>query len=133
MFCIWKCNYRQTYSLSTNSWHSNSWYPWFNPDGAQLDAATHFSCSFPAWSLTLFTFAPAAPCLVILPPTPQPGGQWICQLQGEPGTRCYVQNSTNLGAWTTVSTQQLTGSTLNLTNPVPAQAAISFWRAVWQP
>jgi hypothetical protein len=47
--------------------------------------------------------------------------------------RYYVQNSTNLSAWTTFSTNQLTGSTLNLTNPVPAGAAISVWRVVWQP
>ena len=96
-------------------------------------AGTSFSYSFPALSLTLFTFAPAAPSLVILPPTPQPGGQFAFQLQGQPGVRYYVQNATNLGAWTTVSTNRLTGTTLNLTNPVPAQAAISFWRAVWQP
>jgi hypothetical protein len=47
--------------------------------------------------------------------------------------RYYVQNPTNLGAWTTVSTNRLTGTTLNLMNPVPTQAAISIWRAVWQP
>ena len=96
-------------------------------------AGTSFSYSFPALSLALFTFAPAAPSLAILPPAPQPGGQFVFQLQGQPGVRYYVQNPTNLGAWTTVSTNRLTGTTLNLMNPVPTQAAISIWRAVWQP
>jgi alpha-L-arabinofuranosidase len=96
-------------------------------------AGASFSCSFPALSLTLFTFAPAAPSLVILPPAPQPGGQFVFQLQGQPGVRYYIQNSANLSAWTTVSTNRLTGNTLNLTNPVSAGAAISFWRTVWQP
>jgi hypothetical protein len=64
-------------------------------------AGTNFSCSFPALSLTLFTLAPAAPKLVILPPRPQPGGQFIFQLRrpllhpdlDEPGRldRCFNQ------------------------------------------
>ncbi len=96
-------------------------------------AGASFSYSFPPLSLTLFTFAPAAPYLALLPPAPQPGGQFVFQLQGQPGVRYYVQNSTNLSAWTTVSTHWLTGNALNLTNPVPADAVNSFWRAVWQP
>jgi alpha-L-arabinofuranosidase len=112
-----------------------------NAPAAAQDIATNtfagagatFSYSFPALSLTLFTCAPAAPSLVIQPPRPQPGGQFVFQLQGQPGVRYYVQNSTNLSSWTTVSTNRLTGNALNLTNPVPTGAAISFWRAVWQP
>jgi hypothetical protein len=96
-------------------------------------AGTNFNYSFPALSLTLFSFAPAAPRLVILPPAPHPGGEFVFQLQGQSGARYLVQNSTRLGAWTTVSTNWLTGTTLNLTNPVPTGAAISFWRAVWEP
>jgi alpha-N-arabinofuranosidase len=96
-------------------------------------AGSSFSYNFPALSLTLFRLAPAAPSLVILPPTPQPGGRFILQLQGQPGVRYYVQISTNLSGWTTVSTNRLTSNALNLTNPVPAGAAMSFWRAVWQP
>jgi alpha-L-arabinofuranosidase len=96
-------------------------------------AATSFSYSFPPLSLTLFTLAPAAPNLVIQPPPPQRGGQFVFQLQGQPGVRYYVQNSTNLSAWTTVSTNRLAGNALNLTNPVPAGAGLTLWRAVWQP
>jgi alpha-L-arabinofuranosidase len=98
-----------------------------------VGAGSSFSYSFPPLSLTLFTLAPAAPSLEIQPPLPQPGGQFVFQLQGQPGVRYYVQNSTNLSAWTTVSTNWLTSPALNLTNPVPAGSAISFWRAVWQP
>ena len=96
-------------------------------------AGSSFSYSFPALSLTLFTLAPSAPNLAILPPPPQPGGACVLQLQGQPGVRYYIQDSTNLAAWTTVSTNRLTSNALNFTNPVPAGATMSFWRAVWQP
>ena len=95
-------------------------------------AGTSFTYSFPPLSLTLFTFAPAA-TLAVLPPTPEAGGQFVFQLQGQPGARYYIQNSTNLNTWTTVSTNWLNSSTLNLTNPVPVGAANSFWRAAWVP
>ena len=96
-------------------------------------AGTNFSYSFPPLSLTLFTLAPAAPNLVILPPPAQPGGACVLQLQGQPGARYYVQVSTNLAVWTTVSTNLLTSNAVNLNNPVPAGGGMSFWRAVWQP
>src|ERR1035438_7223213 len=96
-------------------------------------AATNFNCSFPALSLTLFTLAPAAPKLMILPPPPRPGGQFVFQLQGQPGVRYFIQSSTNLGTWSPVSTNFLTGTTLNVPNPVPAGPAMNFWRAVLKP
>jgi alpha-L-arabinofuranosidase len=97
-----------------------------------------FNYSFPALSLTLLTLAPAAPSLAVLSPAPKPGGQFVFQLQGQPGVRYFIQYSTNLGAtnpsaWTTVSTNTLAGGTLNLTNPVPAGTPAGFWRALWQP
>jgi hypothetical protein len=97
------------------------------------DAGSNFSYSIPALSLTLFTLAPAAPSLVVLSPAPQPGGQFVLQLQGQPGVRYLIQSSTNLGTWSTDSTNFLTGNTLNVTNPAPAGSALNFWRAVWQP
>ncbi len=101
-------------------------------------ASTNFTCTFPPLSVTLFNFAPAAPRLLVLPPTPQPGGQFLFQLQGQPGVRYRVQSSTNLNstnssAWTTLSTNTLSGNTLNFTNPVPAGTIARFWRALWQP
>ena len=96
-------------------------------------ASSSFSYSFPPLSLTVLTLAPGAPSLVVLPPAPQPGGQFVFQIQGQPGTRYYVQNSTNLTDWSTVSTNVLTAATASVTNPVPAGIGMSFWRAVWQP
>jgi hypothetical protein len=71
--------------------------------------------------------------LAVLPPIPQPGGQFVVQLLGQPQVRYFIQSSTNLSAWTTVTTNTLVGNTLNLTNPVPAGTATRFWRALWQP
>ena len=96
-------------------------------------AGSSFSYSFPALSLTLFTLAPSAP---------QPGDPAAAtaarrcvrpSTPGPAGRSYYIQVSTNLAAWTTVSTNRLTSNALNFTNPVPAGAAMSFWRAVWQP
>ncbi len=96
-------------------------------------AGASFSYNFAPVSLTLFTLAPAAPSLAILPPAPQPGGQLVLQLQGQPGVRYIIQNSTNLSLWTAVATNTLASSALNFTNSVPSTAALQFWRAVWQP
>lgn len=95
------------------------------------NVSTNFTYNFPALSMTLFTLAPAAPRLVALPPASPT--EFVFQLQGQPDVRYFIQNSTNLSAWTTVSTNTLTGNTLNLTNPVPAGSGLKFWRAVWQP
>ena len=96
-------------------------------------ASAGFSYSFPALSLTLFTFAPTAPCLAALAPAPQPGGQLILLLQGQADARYAIENSSDLKTWTAVSTNTLSGAMLNLTNPVPAGVAVNFWRARWQP
>jgi alpha-N-arabinofuranosidase len=101
-------------------------------------ASPGFNYSFAPLSLTLFTFAPAAPRLAVLPPVTHLGGQFVVQLLGQPGVRYYIQSSTNLSptnlsAWTTVSTNTLVANTLNLTNPIPAGTTARFWRALWQP
>ena len=83
--------------------------------------------------MTLFTFAPAAPRLTVARPAPQAGGPLLVQLQGQPGTTYVIQTSTNLSAWTAVSTLALgTNSTVVLTNLVPAGPGPTFWRAEWQ-
>jgi len=93
--------------------------------------STTFSYGFPALSMTLFTFAPAAPVLSALPPVVS-GGPDQLQLQGQPG-RYYLQSSLDLKNWTTISTNTLAGSTMNITNAAAAGAPPRFWRAVWQP
>lgn len=93
-----------------------------------------FNYVFAPLSMTLFTFAPAAPRLAVLPPAPQPSGQIVLQLQGQAGVRYVLETSTNLsaGVWTAVSTNTLAASTLNFTNST-AGVGKEFWRAVWQP
>ena len=96
-------------------------------------AGATFIYNFAPLSMTLFTLAPSPPRLAILPPPPFPGGQFVFQLQGQPGVRYFIQRSTNLTTWTTVATNTLSAATLNITNPVPAGSGLQFWRAVWQP
>jgi hypothetical protein len=93
-------------------------------------AGTRFTNSFPPLSLTVFTFAPTAPSLEALPAT---SGQFVFQLEGQPGTPYIVQTSTNLVIWTSQSTNLLTGASLNFTNAIPPGTGLRFWRAVWQP
>jgi alpha-L-arabinofuranosidase len=95
-------------------------------------AATNFNYVFPPYSLTLFTFVPAAAQLV---PRSAAGGQFVFQLRGQPGTPYVMQTSTNLPStnWLSVSTNTLAGSTLNFTNPIPSGPGQKFWRAAWRP
>jgi alpha-N-arabinofuranosidase len=95
-------------------------------------AGTNFTASFPPLSLTLFTFAPAAPRLQAVP---SGIGAVALQLQGQPDVRYVLQSASNLIAanWISVSTNTLTGSTLNFAIPIPPGSSRQFWRAVWQP
>ena len=93
-------------------------------------ASTLFTNSFPPLSLTLFTFAPAAPSLSALP---APSGQFAIQLHGQSMTPYILQMSTNLADWTCISTNLLTGASLNITNAIPPGAGNGYWRAVWRP
>ena len=93
-------------------------------------AGTNFTCSFPPLSLTLFTFAPGPSALSALGVQP---GQVQLLLQGQPGTPYVIQSSTDLTAWTSVSTNTLVGSTLSITIPVSPSSPHQFYRAVWQP
>ena len=96
-------------------------------------AGTNFAWTFPPLSMTLFTLAPAAPRLAVARPAPQAGEPLLVELQGQPETTYVIQTSTNLGAWTSVSTNALgTNNTLILTNPVPAASGQTFWRALWR-
>jgi len=96
-------------------------------------AGALFSYPFPPYSATLFTLAPAAPRLLAAVQPPPPPGQFVFRLQGQPGVRYVVQTSTNLAAWSPAGTNVLTGSVLNVTNPIPAGVGRRFWRALWQP
>ena len=95
-------------------------------------AAGTFSYSFPALSMTLFSLSPAPPQLSVLAPN-QTGGKLVLQLQGQVAVPYVLQSSTNLTAWSNVSTNLLSTSVLNFTNTSPLTAAAQFWRAVWVP
>ena len=72
--------------------------------------------------------APARPQLVVMPSA---SGQFVFQLQGQAGAAYYIERSSDLAPWTTVSTNTLSGATLNLTNSIAG--ALNFYRAVWAP
>ena len=59
--------------------------------------------------------------------------QFVFQLQGQTGVPYVIQRSTNLIVWTSVSTNTLPGSALNITNSLDSSQPKQFWRAIWQP
>ena len=90
--------------------------------------STNFTASFPPYSLTLFTFAPAAPKMQTLPTAE---GKFILELQGQTGVPYQIQISTNLVSWTSNTTITLSSPTGNWTSPLSSGA--KFWRVVWLP
>ncbi|HVU27084.1 MAG TPA: alpha-L-arabinofuranosidase [Verrucomicrobiae bacterium] len=94
------------------------------------NAGTNFDYSFPPYSLTLFTFSPAAPCLQS---SLASNGQLVLQLQGQSKVPYVVQTSADLSTWTSISTNISDSGLINLTNTISPDSAVQFWRAVWQP
>jgi cytochrome c peroxidase len=65
---------------------------------------------------------------------PQPvAGSFVVQLAGQAGQSYAMQTSTNLTAWSTVSTIVLAGSSVNITNKLPPRSPRQFWRVVRAP
>jgi hypothetical protein len=95
-------------------------------------ASANFNYTFPPYSATVLSLVPTAPMLVA-PAVSPPPGQFVFQLQGVPGVPYVIQNSTDLSTWSSVVTNTLYGSTLNVTNTVNPSLPAQFWRAVWQP
>ena len=93
--------------------------------------ANNFTFSFAPLSLTLFTLPPAPPQLIVLSNNPAPASL-VLQLQGQPAVPYIVQISSNLLAWTSISTNVLNGTTSNLIYR-PTGSGKEFWRAVWIP
>jgi len=58
-------------------------------------------------------------------------GSFVLQLSGLSGQSYWIETSTNLVNWTTVSTNVLTYSSVNVTNPASAGTSRQFWRAYW--
>ncbi len=91
-------------------------------------ASTNFTATFPPYSLTLLTLAPAAPLVQNMATS---GGNAVFQLQGQAGVPYQIQTSTNLISWTSNATVTLSNTTWMVTNTLSAGA--KFWRAVWLP
>jgi hypothetical protein len=91
-------------------------------------AGTNFSVTVLPYTMTLYTFAPAAPKLQTIALT---GGNYIFQLQGQAGVPYEIESSTNLFVWTSNATVTLSNATWNLTNN--ASGGAKFWRAIWRP
>ncbi|HKI69084.1 MAG TPA: hypothetical protein VKA67_05810, partial [Verrucomicrobiae bacterium] len=93
-------------------------------------ANADFTYSFPPYSLTLFTFPPAAPVLTI---SNAGLNQVLLQIHGQSGVPYVMEQSTDTMTWLRVSTNMLTGDLLNMTNPIASGPSEKFWRAAWQP
>ena len=106
-----------------------------SPDVAQTNldgVTTNFSYVFPPYSATVLALSPAPVKLVPLS-LPRATSQFVIQLQGQPGVPYILQNSTNLTAWTSLSTNTLLSSTLNFTNLLAPPRPENYWRVLWQP
>ena len=93
-------------------------------------AGVKFTNTFAPYSASVLVFSPAPPPQLRLLPAAK--GNIVFQLQGQAGATYFLQSSTNLTAgWSPVATNTLTGTTLNVTNPLSGSQ--KFWRALWQP
>jgi hypothetical protein len=130
---------------STNGYVSKSGvgtvYLAFNPNGLVAGVYTftlfvntsdplHPVTALPV-SLTISLGIPTAPQLLHVSAS---GAQAVFQLMGDSGVPYVVQQSSNLFAWTSISTNLLSGGVLYITNPIASDpGATMFWRALWQP
>ena len=83
----------------------------------------------PPYSMAVISLFPAAPQLSVLPSA---AGKVVLNLQGQSDVVYQIQTSTNLSSWTSISTNTLTGNSLQFTNDVVGAGA-RLWRAVWSP
>ncbi|HEY1489710.1 MAG TPA: hypothetical protein VGF90_01610, partial [Verrucomicrobiae bacterium] len=130
---------------STNGYVSKSGvgtiYLAFNPNGLAAGVYTftifvntsdplHPVTALPV-SLTISPGIPTAPQLLHVAAA---GGQITFQLLGDTNVPYVVQQSSNLLAWNSISTNLLSGGVLYITNPIASDpGATIFWRALWQP
>jgi hypothetical protein len=93
-------------------------------------AEVNFTNTFPPYSASVLVFNPAPPPKLALPNSPP--GEFVCQIQGQPGARYVLQTCTNLNSgWMSTSTSVLSGFAQNLTNNI--SGVQQFWRAAWLP
>ena len=93
-------------------------------------AGINFTNTFAPYSVSVLVFNPAPPPVLALPSLA--AGQFVFQLQGQPGARYVLQYATNLNTgWKSYSTNTLSAFTQNFTNVL--FGAQQFWRAQWLP
>jgi hypothetical protein len=94
-------------------------------------AGTNFSLNFPAYSATVLSLPPAPPrfSLESFPA----GGHFQCQLTGQAGAGYAIEQSSDLLAWQSVSTNYLTNGTAILVDLQSTAQGQRFYRAVWLP
>jgi len=72
----------------------------------------------------------APPAVAVVSASPQ-SGLFVLQLSGLSGQSYWIETSTNLTSWITVSTNVLTYASANISNSISAGAGHQFWRAYW--
>jgi hypothetical protein len=91
-------------------------------------ASTNFAYTFPAGTMTLFTFAPAA---VKLQSSIVPGNKFVLGYLGQTNTPYVIQQSPNLMNWVSVATNTSNGQLSTLTNNLSGTE--QYWRVLWEP
>jgi hypothetical protein len=79
----------------------------------------------------VFSLQPGAPRLA--PVALQPNGGFELQLQGEPSATYTIEISTDLAAWSPITTNTLTNATFDFTDLQATNSTHRFYRAVWIP
>ncbi|MBM3858533.1 MAG: alpha-L-arabinofuranosidase [Verrucomicrobia bacterium] len=90
---------------------------------------TNLTFTFDPYSVSVLTLNP--PRLSLLPM--QTNGLAQIRILGQPGLRCVIQVSSNLVSWTPVTTNTLTGDSLDWPDPGSAGLKMRFYRAQWLP
>ena len=101
---------------------------WFWPSlaGTNLAGTTTF------YVASIQLNSAAGPSLAVVS-SPSKAGSLVLQLSGLSGQTYWMQTSTNLATWTSVSTNVMAAASVNITNTVIAASSHQFWRAVWPP
>ena len=133
----------QSYQATTNlpTLPANTWTQ-FNISLSALGVANVTNCQgfwfWPTLSVTTTCFYvdsiqlnyASPPSLAIGLSQPK-SGLFVVQLNGNSGQTYWMETSTDLVTWTSVSTDILTSASAFLTNTVFTNSERQFWRAVW--
>ena len=132
--------YQSVYNLPALT--ANTWTPFTIPLSA-LGVANITNCQgFWIWPTSTGTTTfyvdsiqlnYAAPPSLGLAPTQAKPGLFVLQLYGIAGQTYWMETSTDLVAWSSISTNVLTSASAMISNTVSANSDRQFWRAVWLP